>query len=621
MTAQADTIPTYNEENAGGDHILACISASPTSGHVLEEAAVVAHMLNARFTAVHVQSDAGRPLSAKENATLQENIEKAKKAGARVVSLNGQDIAYEIAHYARLSGVTRIVIGQSAFSGGRLFSKSLTDKLLEYAPGIDIYIIPDRKAMPRLDQGSRQKPVFYLRDLISCILVFLLSTAICELFRKMHFSEANIIMVYILATVVNSVITEHRIYGLVSSLLGIFLFNYLFTEPRFTLFVYETGYQSTFLIMFLVAFITGSLAENLRAKARESAEVAYRTQILLDTNVMLEKVRGEEEILSASLRQMEKLLERKIVFTREIREGTDDKDGFEYFTLKVRDEAIGSVGVDGTQDPLHYYERSLLQSVMGECSLALENDRNRKAREEAELKAQAETLRANLLRTISHDLRTPLTAISGHASNLLTEESRIDAGTRQEMYKDIYDESLWLIDLVENLLSISRIVDGRMQLQMETEDLRDIVEESISHIRIKSGEHLLRTAFGEEIILIKGDARLLMQVVINLVNNAVRYTRPGSEILVTCRREGSVAKVCVSDNGPGIPDAEKEKIFEMFYSLSNTGGDSVRSTGLGLALCRSIIDAHGGEIHAEDNIPCGSRFVFTLPALEVNMHE
>ena len=596
MTAQADTIPTYNEENAGGDHILACISASPTSGHVLEEAAVVAHMLNARFTAVHVQSDAGRPLSAKENATLQENIEKAKKAGARVVSLNGQDIAYEIAHYARLSGVTRIVIGQSAFSGGRLFSKSLTDKLLEYAPGIDIYIIPDRKAMPRLDQGSRQKPVFYLRDLISCILVFLLSTAICELFRKMHFSEANIIMVYILATVVNSVITEHRIYGLVSSLLGIFLFNYLFTEPRFTLFVYETGYQSTFLIMFLVAFITGSLAENLRAKARESAEVAYRTQILLDTNVMLEKVRGEEEILSASLRQMEKLLERKIVFTREIREGTDDKDGFEYFTLKVRDEAIGSVGVDGTQDPLHYYERSLLQSVMGECSLALENDRNRKAREEAELKAQAETLRANLLRTISHDLRTPLTAISGHASNLLTEESRIDAGTRQE-------------------------VDGRMQLQMETEDLRDIVEESISHIRIKSGEHLLRTAFGEEIILIKGDARLLMQVVINLVNNAVRYTRPGSEILVTCRREGSVAKVCVSDNGPGIPDAEKEKIFEMFYSLSNTGGDSVRSTGLGLALCRSIIDAHGGEIHAEDNIPCGSRFVFTLPALEVNMHE
>ncbi|MGX8688527.1 MAG: sensor histidine kinase, partial [bacterium] len=510
-------------------------------------------------------------------------------------------------------------IGQSPVYGRRLFSRTLTDRLLSYAPEADIYIIPDRNAQPRSSHRISSEIRFSLIDILKCTGVFVLCIILSEIFRRMQFSEANIIMVFILGTVVNSVITDYRIYGLISAMVGVILFNYLFTEPRFTLFVYETGYQSTFAIMFLVAFITGSLAERLRRNARESGDIAYRTQILLDTNVMLEKIRGEEEILGAALQQLEKLLERKIVFTRDIINGT--RREYEYTVLRSGSREIGSIGVDILGSDLTSQQRNLLQSVIGECSLALENDSNRKAREEAELQARSEKLRTSLLRTISHDLRTPLTSISGHAENLLANESGISPDQRMALYQDISDEARWLIDLVENLLSISRIENGRMQIQLGTEEVSAILEESSLHFCRQVEEHEVKIEPSEDIILVRADARLIMQVLINLVNNAVKYTQKGSEIRIAARRASGKAVLSVSDNGPGIPDDEKEKIFDMFYSIRNTGGDTVRSTGLGLSLCRSIVEAHGGEITVRDNYPCGAVFEFTLPTVEVQINE
>jgi two-component system sensor histidine kinase KdpD len=285
------------------EHILACLSPSPTSKHVLEEAADLSRARKSDFTVLYVKQPGINRLSGEDTIRLRENMALAEKLGARMVELEGSDIPYEIARYARVSGVTRIVIGQSPVYGRRLFSRTLTDRLLSYAPEADIYIIPDRNAQPRSSHRISSEIRFSLIDILKCTGVFVLCIILSEIFRRMQFSEANIIMVFILGTVVNSVITDYRIYGLISAMVGVILFNYLFTEPRFTLFVYETGYQSTFAIMFLVAFITGSLAERLRRNARESGDIAYRTQILLDTNVMLEKIRGEEEILGAALQQ------------------------------------------------------------------------------------------------------------------------------------------------------------------------------------------------------------------------------------------------------------------------------------------------------------------------------
>ena len=602
-----------------GEHILACLSPSPTNKRVLEEAARLARSQEAEFTVLYVKTGNRNRLSGEDTLRLRENMDLAERLGGRVVELEGSDIPYEIARYARVSGTTRIVIGQSAVRGRHMFTRTLTDRLLSYAPEADIYIIPDRNAQPQNVKKIREEIRFSLLDILKCTGVFLLCTILSELFRRMHFSEANIIMVFILATVVNSIITDYRVYGLLSSLVGVFLFNYLFTEPRFTLFVYETGYQSTFVIMFLVAFITGNLAERLRRSAMESADIAYRTQILLDTNVMLEKIRGEEEILGAALLQLEKLLERKIVFTRDIINGP--RKEYEYTVLKIGRREIGSVGVDILHQDLTSQERNLLQSVIGECTLALENDSNLKAREEAELQARSENLRANLLRSISHDLRTPLTSISGHAANLLSNEAVISPEQRRALYQDISDESIWLIDLVENLLSISRIENGRMQLQIQTEELSSILEEAAGRLMKQAKDHELILEPSEEIILVRADGRLIMQVVNNLVGNALRYTPKGSRIRISASQKEGMALVCVADDGPGIPDREKEKIFDMFYSISNTGGDTVRSTGLGLSLCRSIVQAHGGAIWVRDNDPAGAVFEFTIPTEEIEIHE
>lgn len=245
------------------------------------------------------------------------------------------------------------------------------------------------------------------------------------------------------------------------------------------------------------------------------------------------------------------------------------------------------------------------------------------ARESAQaaIRIEKEQLRADLLRSISHDLRTPLTSISGNASNLLFNESEFSQETRRQIYGDIYDDSMWLIKLVENLLSVTRIEDGRMDLRMSAELMDEVIAEALRHTDRNRAGRKVEVSSDEEFILGKMDARLIVQVVINLVDNAVKYTPDGAGIQIhTGKRDGMVV-VSVSDTGPGIPDEQKPKVFDMFYTGTSRAPDGRRSLGLGLGLCRSIILAHGGEIWVSDNKPQGAVFTFTLPAEEVTLHE
>ena len=260
-------------------------------------------------------------------------------------------------------------------------------------------------------------------------------------------------------------------------------------------------------------------------------------------------------------------------------------------------------------------------SILGECALALRNDKVSKESAAAALLAKNEQLRSNLLRSISHDLRTPLTSISGNAGILLSSEQSIGKEKRRKLYEDIYDDSLWLINLVENLLSVTRIEDGTMKLRLATELLDEVVGEALRHTDRRRCEHKIKIKQEEDFLLVKADARLIMQVIINLVDNAIKYTPPGSEVVIETKREGNLAVVTVADNGDGISDESKEHIFDMFYTAATKIADSRRSLGLGLALCKSIITAHGGTISVEDNVPHGAVFTFTLPMEEVTLHE
>ena len=270
---------------------------------------------------------------------------------------------------------------------------------------------------------------------------------------------------------------------------------------------------------------------------------------------------------------------------------------------------------------LDEFENSILLSILGECALAAENIRNAKEKEREAVRAKNEQLRADLLRAVSHDLRTPLTAVSGKAGYLLTCYHRLDSQMRTQIFTDIYNDSLWLINLVENLLSITRLEEGRMKLNVSCELVEEVADEAIKHAVRQNDSHRIVKRIDDELLLAKMDARLIVQVIINLLDNALKYTPDGSEIVLSAQKSGELVYISVSDNGNGIPDRIKAQVFEMFYCGENKVSDSRRSLGLGLALCKAIVNLHGGEITVEDNVPRGAVFKFSLPAGEVKISE
>jgi len=449
----------------------------------------------------------------------------------------------------------------------------------------------------------------------------------------------------------------------ISSVLSVMLFNFFLTEPRLTFHAYYPGYPVTFVIMLIASIITGTLASKLKDHAKLSAQAAFRTKVLFDTNHLLQKSRNDNDFIPITVQQLIKLLNRDIVVYREENGVLSHGELFPvspkttldfllskkehdvanwvfehqkragcttdifptakciYLALRINKQVHGVIGIHIHGRPLDSFENSIVLSILGECALAIENSRNAKEKESAAVLAKNEQLRANLLRSISHDLRTPLTSISGNASNLMSNYEKLDANTKEQIFADIFADSQWLISLVENLLSITRIGDGNMNFDMSVQLVDEVIEEALRHISQKGSEYDIITEYQDELLLARMDAKLIMQVIINIVDNAIKYTPIGSTIKITAQKENQAVIISISDNGQGIPDSLKPHVFEMFFTGNRQVADSRRSLGLGLALCKSIMHAHGGEITLTDNIPQGCVFTCTLPSNEVNINE
>lgn len=646
------------------EHILVCLSSSPSNAKIIRTAARMADAFKGRFTALFVETPDFVYVSGEDRERLRKNIQLAGKSGADIETVFGDDVAFQVSEFARLQGVSKIVLGRSSTRRNLLSTQhSLTEKITQLSPELDIYIIPDQSAaVRRMGFRMRKKPGFDLASLLKSVLTLGVSTGIGFLFYLCGFSEANIITVYILGVLVTSVVTSQRWYSLVSSAVSVLLFNFLFTEPRFTFNAYDPQYLTTFPIMLLAAFLTSSLAARIKRQARQAAETAYRTKILLETSQMLGGGKASSDIAAITCKQLGKLLNRDILFygvengelakpvlfsaggDHTLEEYTTEHEhavavwvyrnnkhagattatlgdaACLYLSLRVAEDVYGVVGI-AVKEPLEAFENSIVLSILGECALALKYEQVQREREAAALLAKNEQLRADLLRSISHDLRTPLTSISGNAGILLSSGESITRENRKQLYADIYDDSLWLINLVENLLSVTRIEDGTMKLRLTTELLDEVAAEALRHTDRRRTEHKICLKTDDTFILVKMDARLITQVIINLVDNAIKYTPEGSEIIIEIRRKGMEAVVSVSDDGYGISDEAKQHLFEMFYTAGTKQADGRRSMGLGLALCKSIITAHGGRITVRDRKPHGAVFIFTLPMEEVVLHE
>ena len=240
---------------------------------------------------------------------------------------------------------------------------------------------------------------------------------------------------------------------------------------------------------------------------------------------------------------------------------------------------------------------------------------------DASFKARNEQLRADLLRSVSHDLRTPLTSISGNADMLLDEGAELTASQRRQLVQDIYEDATWLKGMVENLLAVTRLEDGEVSLRREPEIVDDVVEEAMRHVSRDAGLHRLVIVPSDELLLARMDAQVIVQVLVNLVNNAIAHTDDGSTITISTQRAGGFVEICVADDGLGVSDADKLRVFEPFYTTGRAVADGRRGIGLGLTLCRSIVEAHGGVMRVDDVEPHGAAFVFSLPLVEMTAQE
>ena len=648
------------------EHILVCLSASPSNAKIVKTAATMASAFGGSFTALYVQTPDSDKLDEENKNRLQDHIRLAEQLGADIATAYGEDVSFQIAEYARISGVTKIVIGRSNIKRRHFWNRpTLTDKLTEIAPNLDIHIIPDNIINSKYRPSSHslfRSLIPYPKDILITVLILAIATILGLSFYSFGFTDSNIITVYILGVLLTSLFTKGYTCGIIGSLVSVMLFNFFFTEPRLTFHAYDSGYPVTFAIMLVASVITGTLASKLKSHAKLSAQAAFRTKVLLDTNQLLQKAQNDEDIINITATQIMKLLNRSVVMYS-VKDGkltkgslysaqsdnledlftTTERNTAEwvylnkhragastnvyskakcvYFSIRINNNIYGVIGIRIKGKPLDAFENSILLSILGECALAMDNRRNAKEKEQTAVLAKNEQLRANLLRAISHDLRTPLTSISGNAGNLLSNKDKLDEDTKMQIYTDIFDDSEWLISLVENLLSVTRIEEGRMNFNKSIELVDEITEEALRHIGRKSTEHKISVIHKDELLLANADAKLIVQVLINLIDNAIKYTPLGSEIKVITEKKNGYASISVIDNGNGIPDNIKPHVFEMFYTGDNRIADSRRSLGLGLALCKSIIGAHGGELTLTDNQPQGCNFTFTLPLGEVKIDE
>ena len=652
-----------DEKNINNEHILACLSSAPSNAKIIKTAAKMADAFEGQFTALFVETPDFSAATEENKKRLEDNRKLAESLGANIEIIYGEDIPYQIAEFARISGITKIVLGQSTITRHLFTKPTLIENLFSYAPDIDIHIIPDKNSNNTYHPKKAKQKIrnqHLLKNTCISLLILFFATFLSVLFYELGFTKPNIIMVYILGVLLTSIATSHQVYSLISSVTSVFVFNYLFTEPRFSLTAYETGYPVTFVVMFLTAYITGTFAIRYKEQAKESNKITRRTKILFDTDQMLSKVHGENEIIHVAGEQIMKLLGRSVVIfnnlngqlsapilffteTNKIYDFEKEKEAAQwvlknnysagattklfselsylYLAIRVNEHIYGVIGIDANPGKLDASEHDVLLSILGETALALENDRNIREKEAAAILAKSEQLRANLLRTISHDLRTPLTTISGNASNLLYNADSFDQKTKLQIYADIYNDSIWLNDLVENLLYATRFEEGYMTLKTSTELLSDIVEEAVQYTERKATTHPIKVVFKDEFLLVKVDVKLLVQVIANILDNALKYTPVGTKITISTEKIGNMAEVRIADTGKGISDEEKLKVFDKFYCGENKIADNRRSLGLGLYLCKSIVEAHGGFIRVEDNLPQGAIFSFTLPLEEVVYYE
>ena len=443
----------------------------------------------------------------------------------------------------------------------------------------------------------------------------------------------NIFLIFLLGVAIGVVETKSFYLGIILSILFVLSFNFFFTEPIYTLKMYDANYYISFALFIIVAFICSSLTRRLQKQIEISEYNKELSTKLYKIAHGFLNLAGFREICLYAEKNLTKLLNKKskIIlknfknikpeekkYLELITEGFYDKniltpDKQKIYPLKSKEEFFGILIIDCSEGNIDSKENLLVDTIISQTVITLEREFLNLANEEKNINIEREKLKTSLLRGISHDLRTPLTGIAGGAGFLSLNFSEIDKDTACSILKDIENDAIWLSEMVENLLNMTKIQDGKLTINKKKEVVDDIISEAVSKVIKRKEEHQVIIHKTDDILLVPMEGKLIIQVLVNLLDNAFKHSHPHSTVTLDIVDSKEKVIFRISDNDGGIKENDMDKIFENFYSANKEISDKKRGIGLGLSICKAIVNAHGGEIKAFNNNEGGATFEFTLP--------
>ena len=636
--------------------LLVCIGPRANADHVVRSAARLSQQMNAEWQAIYIETPALQKLPAAARERILKNLKLAQDLGAKTAVLTGNDIAQTIVDYANQYNFSRIVIGRrkAVFN----WRTTLAQQLAARAYNLDLIEIgvesnplagqqesqhearakETKPSTIASAQPGKRRALRYAYAALASVLTTLLATPLLEIFNLV-----NIAMLFLL-TVVLVAVRFGRGPSVLATVLGVMAFDFFFVPPRFTFAVSDLQYVMTFVVMLVVGLITGHLTAGLRYQAKVASHREARSLALYEFARDLSGFLQSEQITEATQAVIQSAFRAKATLLLPDEDGrlqlpesavigldlgiaqwafdkveaagisTDTLPSSPYFYLPLvapmRTRGLLAIAPENPQWILIPEQRQQLDTFAALAAIALERVHYIEVAQGALLHMESERLRNSLLAALSHDLRTPLTSIVGISEALSTSKPAL-GHRQQEMTQALYAESLRMSALVANLLDMARIQSGEVKLDLQWQPFEEVVGSALRISAPQLKAHQVQTQLASDLPLVNFDAVLIERVLCNLLENAAKYTAEGSRITINVRLMESDLQVMVYDNGPGLPVGKEEVIFEKF-----TRGERESSkpgVGLGLAICRAIVEAHHGRIQAATSPDGGANIVFTLP--------
>jgi len=630
------------------ERLLVCIGPNPRSIRLIRAAKRMAAGLRAEWIAVYVEAPHKVRPSESDLRQLAEHMRLAESLGAETVTLSGPKASEEIVTYARYRNVTKIITGKPKHPRwkDKLFG-SMLDELVRGSGDIEVYVISGDSGEPVKGlavkyERPRPKPkewIFSLGVVGACTgLSFLMAP---------YFEVVDLAMVYLLGVVIVAGRTD-RGPSLFATLFSVAAFDFFFIPPYYTFDVSNVRYIVTFVVMFTIAFVISRLTHRIRDQANASRQREKRTAAMYSLSRKFVHECGIDKLSAIAIRHISEVFTSQVVvlipdergklikpvigpdtfaldekelsvaqwtFDRRQRAGlgTDTLAGSRalYVPLVAASKTVGVIGVL-PQPPQNFFDQEqihALESFANQTAMAIEHAFLSEEAQQALLRAETETLRNTMLSSVSHDLRTPLAAITGAATTLLQQDAILDQHNKLELTQTIAEEAEHLNQIIRNVLDMTRLESRAIIIKKEWQSLEEIVGVVLNRLSEKLKDRRISATLPEDLPLIPFDPLLIEQVLMNLFDNALKYTSSGTPLEISASVREDELVIEVADRGLGLPQGSEERIFEKFVRGSGPGG----GIGLGLAICRAIVTAHGGRIWAENRIGGGAAFRFTLP--------